>query len=63
VHRPRDGGTRHQITAELRKDDAGARGAGLMTGAADALQAAGHRGRRFDLYDQIDRAHVDAELE
>ena len=35
----------------------------LVAGAADALQAARHRRRRFDLDHQIDRAHVDAELE
>ena len=34
-----------------------------VAGAADALHAAGDRGRRFDLDDQIDGAHVDAELE
>ena len=35
----------------------------LVAGAADALHAAGDGGRRLDLDDQIDRAHVDAELE
>ncbi len=35
----------------------------LMSRAADALQPARHRRRRFDLHDQIDGAHVDAELE
>ena len=34
-----------------------------MAGAADALQAAGHRRRRLDLNHQIDRAHVDAQLQ
>ena len=34
-----------------------------MAGAADALHAAGDRGRRFDLDDQVDGAHVDAEFE
>ena len=34
-----------------------------MAGAADALHAAGDGGRRLDLDDQIDGAHVDAELE
>ena len=63
VHRARDGGAGHQIAAELRKDDAFADGARLMAGAADALQAAGDRRRRLDLHDQIDGAHVDAELE
>ena len=35
----------------------------LMAAAADPLQAARHRRRRLDLDDEIDRAHVDAELE
>ena len=34
-----------------------------VPGAADALQAAAHRTWRLDLDDEIDRAHVDAELE
>ena len=37
--------------------------ADLVTGAADALQAARDRARRLDQQHQIDRAHVDAELE
>ena len=34
-----------------------------VPGAANALQAAGHRDRRFDLDDQVDGAHIDAQLE
>ena len=34
-----------------------------MAGAADALQAAGDAARRLDLDDEVDRAHIDAELE
>ena len=34
-----------------------------VSGAADALQPACHRRRRLDLDHEIDRAHVDAELE
>ena len=34
-----------------------------MPGAADPLEPAGHRLRRLDLNDEVDRAHVDAELE
>jgi hypothetical protein len=34
-----------------------------VPGAADALQAAATRPRRLDLDDEVDRAHVDAELE
>ena len=37
--------------------------ADLVPGAADALQGAGHAGRRLDLDHQVDRAHVDPELE
>ena len=63
VHRPGDGGAGDEVAAELRKDDPFADGPGLVAGAADALQPAGHRGRRLDLDDQVDGAHVDAELE
>ena len=63
VHRPRDRGAGDEIAAELREDDALADRVRLVAAAADALQAAGDRRRRFDLDDQIDRAHVDAELE
>ena len=34
-----------------------------MAGAADALHAGGDGGRRLDLNDEVDRAHVDAQLE
>ncbi len=34
-----------------------------MPGPADALQAAGDGWRRLNLHDEIDGAHVDAELE
>ena len=37
--------------------------ADLVAGAADALERAGDAGRRLDLDDEVDRAHVDAELE
>ena len=62
-HRVRHRGARDEIAAELREDDAGADLLDAVAGAADALQAARHRRRRFDLDDEIDRAHVDAELE
>ncbi len=35
----------------------------LVAGATDALEAAADRARRLDLDDEVDRAHVDAELE
>ena len=63
VHRLRDGRARHEVAAELREDDAFADRVDLMAAAADALQAARHRRRRLDLHDEIDGAHVDAELE
>ena len=63
VHRARDGGARDQIAAELGEDDSFADRPGLMSGAADALHAAGDRRRRFDLHYQIDRAHIDAEFQ
>ena len=63
VHRARDRGAGDEIAAELRHDDAAAGGADGVTGAADALHAARDRRRRLDLHDEIDRAHVDAELE
>ena len=34
-----------------------------MAGAADPLQPTRHRRRCFDLHDEIDRPHVDAELQ
>ena len=40
-----------------------ARAADVVAGAADALQPARDRARRLDLQHEIDRAHVDAELE
>ena len=52
-----------QIGAVLGEQLAAARLAHLVAGAADALQAARDRARRLDLHDEVDRAHVDAELE
>ena len=39
------------------------RRADLVAGPADPLEAAGDRRRALDLDDEVDRAHVDAELE
>src|SRR5699024_8451029 len=58
-----DDGGLDEVAAELRQDDAGADRTDLVPGAADALQAGGDRGRGLDLDDEVDRAHVDAELE
>ena len=63
VHRLGDGGARDEVAAELREDHAFAHRVDLVAAAADALQAARDRRRRLDLDDEIDRAHVDAELE
>ena len=52
-----------EVAAVLREDLAAARLADLVAGAADALQPARHRAGRLDLDDEIDGAHVDAELE
>ena len=53
----------HEVAAELGEEHAARDGADLVPGAADALQAAGHARRRLHLDDEVDGAHVDAELE
>ena len=63
VHGLGDGGAGDEIAAVLGVHDGGAGAADVVIGAADALHAAGDRGRRFDQHDQIDGAHVDAEFE
>ena len=61
---PLDGDRRgDQVAAVLGEQHAARDLADLVTGATDPLQGAGHRRRRLDLDDQVDRAHVDAELE
>ena len=52
-----------EIAAVLGEEHAAARNADLVTGPADPLQAARDRRRRFDLHDEVDSAHVDAELQ
>jgi hypothetical protein len=52
-----------QVAAELGKDAAAADLPDRMAGAPDPLQPARHRPRRLHLDDQIDRPHVDTELE
>jgi hypothetical protein len=56
-------GAGDQVAPVLRKDHAARHRADLVAGPADALQAGRDRGRRLDLYDEVDRAHVDAQLE
>ena len=63
VHASRHDGRLEQVAAVLREDDALARRADLVPGPADPLQAAGHARRALDLDDEIDGAHVDAELQ
>ena len=63
AHRARDDRRLEQVGAELREDATLRDGAELVPGAADALQAARDRLRRLDLDHEVDRAHVDAELE
>ena len=60
---PRDGGAGQQVAAVLREDDAARDRLHLVAGPADALHAARHRGRRLDLDHEVDRAHVDPQLE
>ena len=52
-----------EVAAVLGVEDAAAHLADLVAGPAHALQRAGHARRRLDLDDEVDRAHVDAELE
>ena len=52
-----------QVAAVLGEDDALRRLADLVTRPTDALQSARDRPGRLDLDDEVDRAHVDAELE
>ncbi len=52
-----------QVAAVLREDHAAAHLVDAVPGPAHALEPARDRGRRFDLDDEVDRAHVDPELE
>ena len=52
-----------EVGAELGEDPALGRVAHVVAGAADALQARGHRLGRLDLQHQVHRAHVDAQLQ
>ena len=59
----RDDRALEQVAAVLGEDHALRRLADLVPGPTDALQPARDRPGRFDLDDEIDRAHVDAQLE
>ena len=63
VHPPGDDRDFEKVAAVLREDHALARCTDLVTGTTDALQPPGDRCRALDLDDEVDRAHVDAELE
>ena len=63
AHRLRDDGRLEQVGAELGEDAALRDVAEVVSGPADALQPAGDRLRALDLDHEVDRAHVDAELE
>ncbi len=63
VHGLGDGGAGDEIGAVFGKEDAFAHGVDGVAGATDALHAAGDGGRGFNLDDEIDGAHIDAEFE
>ena len=52
-----------QVAPVLRDQLADAGRAYLMPSSADPLQATGHGGRRLDLRHEVDRAHIDPQLE
>jgi len=58
-----DSGGLEQVTAKLRDHDAARDLADRVARTSDALDARGDAWRRLDLQHQIDRAHVDAELQ
>ncbi len=63
MHRLGDRGARHEIAAKFREHHSLADRVRLVAAATDALEPAGHRRRRLDLHDEVDRAHVDAEFQ
>jgi len=62
-HPLRHHGTGHQVATELREHHALGHRADLVPGPADPLQPGRHRRRRLDLHHEVDRAHVDAQLQ
>ena len=52
-----------QIAAVVGEEHPARGRADLVAGPADPLQSTGHRRRRLDLDDDVDRAHVDAQLQ
>ena len=63
AHPLHDDGGLDQVAAELREQHPARHGAHLVAGPADPLQTAAHARRRLHLDDEVDRAHVDAELQ
>ena len=63
AHAPGDDRALEQVAAVFGEDPAFRGLAEPVPGAADPLQAAGHRLRRLDLDHEVDGAHVDSELE
>ena len=63
MHAPGDDRALEQVAAELGEDAPDADLVDAVAGAPDALQPAGDGLGRLDLQDEVDGAHVDAELE
>ena len=63
AHAPGDHGGLEQVAPPLGEEPAAGRLADGVPRAADPLQAGRHRLRRLDLHHQVDRAHVDPQLE
>ena len=62
-HRLRDDRALEQVGPELREDPPLRHRVQLVAGAPDPLQTARHGLRALDLDDEVDRAHVDSQLE
>ncbi len=63
AHALHDDGRLHEVAAVLGEQHAAGHGPDLVPRTPDALQPAGHARRGLHLDDEVDRAHVDAELE
>ncbi len=63
MHAPGEHRALEQVAAKLGEDPSAADLADAVPGAPDPLQPAGDRLRRLDLQHEVDRAHVDPELE
>jgi len=63
VHAPGHDRALEKVAAVLGEDHTLRWRPDLVAGPTDPLEAAGHRRRALDLDDEIDRAHVDAQLQ